>query len=154
MPLAEEDKHKTVFITEDGRYEYQRLPQGYGASNDGYTIRTDEILSKVPGRPETPDYEKIVDDIIQWSGDMEEAFHRVCGILSHCSKAGMVFSPAKFVFAAKGVEYAGFWVGWDSIQPTPKYIQNKLELSWAKLRQTIDSTTTSHSNSPDIKNTL
>ena len=104
---------------EDGRYEYQRIPQGYGASNDGYTIRTDEILAKVPGRPETPDYEKIVDDIIQWSGDMEEAFLRVCGILSHCSKAGMVFSPAKFVFAAKEVDYAGFWGGWDSIQPTP-----------------------------------
>ena len=47
VPLAEEDKHKTVFITEDGRYEYQRIPQGYGASNDGYTIRTDEILAKV-----------------------------------------------------------------------------------------------------------
>ena len=31
VPLAEEDKHKTVFITEDGRYEYQRIPQGYGA---------------------------------------------------------------------------------------------------------------------------
>merc|ERR1712055_903662 len=116
VPLAEEDKHKTVFITEDGRYEYQRIPQGYGASNDGYTIRTDEILAKVPGTPEKADYEKIIDDIIQWSGNMEEAFHRVCGILSHCSKAGMVFSPAKFVFAAKEVEYAGFWVGWDSIQ--------------------------------------
>ena len=132
VPLAEEDKHKTVFITEDGRYEYQRIPQGYGASNDGYTIRTDEILAKVPNKPDKPDYEKIIDDVIQWSGNMEEAFHRVCGILSHCSKAGMVFSPAKFVFAAKEVEYAGFWVGWDSIQPTPKYIQNIMDFPTPK----------------------
>ena len=132
VPLAEEDKHKTVFITEDGRYEYQRLPQGYGSSNDGYTIRTDEILSKVPGGPDKPDYEKIIDDIIQWSENMEEAFHRICGILAHCSKAGMVFSPAKFVFAAREVEYAGFLVGWDSIQPTPKYIQNILDFPTPK----------------------
>ena len=85
VPLAEEDKHKTVFITEDGRYEYQRIPQGYGASNDGYTIRTDEILAKVPGGPDNPDYEKIIDDVIQWSENMETAFHRVCAILAHCS---------------------------------------------------------------------
>ena len=52
VTLAEEDRHKTVFITEDGRYKYQRVPQGYGASNDGYTIRTDEILARVPGGPE------------------------------------------------------------------------------------------------------
>ena len=132
VPLAEEDKHKTVFITEDGRYEYQRLPQGYGASNDGYTIRTDEILANVPGNPEKPDYEKIVDDIIQWSGDMGTSFHRICAVLAHCSKAGMVFSPSKFVFAAKNVEYAGFWVGWDSIQPTPKYIKNILDFPTPK----------------------
>ena len=132
VPLAEEDKHKTVFITEDGRYEYQRIPQGYGASNDGYTIRTDEILAKVPGRPDKPDYEKIIDDVIQWSGDMETAFHRVCATLAHCSKAGMVFSPTKFVFAAREVEYAGFWVGWDSIQPTPKYIKNILDFPTPK----------------------
>ena len=52
VTLAEEDRHKTVFITEDGRYEYQRVPQGYGASNDEYTIRNDEILARVPGSPE------------------------------------------------------------------------------------------------------
>ena len=52
---------------------------------------------------------------------MGTAFHRVCTILAHCSEARMVFSPAKFVFAPKVVEYVGFWLGWDSIQPTPKY---------------------------------
>ena len=67
-----------------------------------------------------------MDDIIQWSGDMGTAFHRVCAILAHCSKAGMVFSPAKFVFAAREVEYVGFLVGWDSIKPSPKHTQSIL----------------------------
>ena len=39
---------------------------------------------------------------------MGTAFHRVCTILAHCSEARMVFSPAKFVFAPKVVEYVGF----------------------------------------------
>ena len=111
VPLAEEDQHKTTFLTEKGRYCYRRVPQGYGSSNDGYTMRTDEILANVPGKPEVSDYEKIVDDIIQWSGDLKTAFFRVCGMLSHCAKSGMVFSASKFVFGAKEVEYAGFLVG-------------------------------------------
>ena len=44
----------------------------------------------------------------------------------------MVFSPAKFVFAAKEVEYAGFLLGWDSIQPTPRYIRNILDFPTPK----------------------
>ena len=68
-------------------------------------MRTDEILANVPGKPEVDDYEKIVDDVIQWSGDLKTAFFRVCGMLSHCARSGMVFSAPKFVFGAKEVEY-------------------------------------------------
>ena len=71
-------------------------------------MRTDEIPAAVPGRPEVIDYDKIVDDIITWSGDLETAFFRVCNMLLHCAKSGMVFSAKKFVFGAKDVEYAGF----------------------------------------------
>ena len=95
-------------------------------------MRTDDILANVPNKPEVNDYEKIVDDIIQWSGDLETAFHRVCAMLSHCARSGMVFSAKKFVFGAKQVEYAGFLLGEDSIQPTPKYIQNILEFPTPK----------------------
>ena len=58
IPLAVEDRHKTTFITEWGWYRYARVPQGYGSSTDGYTMRTDDILATVPGKPEKCDYEK------------------------------------------------------------------------------------------------
>ena len=103
VPLAVEDRHKTTFITEQGRFRYARAPQGYGSSNDGYTQRTDKILRNCAGQPEKQDYEKIVDDIIQWSDTIEQAFFRICNILSHCSKAGMVFAPAKFQLAQEEV---------------------------------------------------
>ena len=70
VSLAEEHRHKTTFITEQGRVRYTRAPQGYGSSNDGYTIRTDDILAKCPGKPDTQDYDKIVDDIILWSENL------------------------------------------------------------------------------------
>ena len=123
VSLAEEHRHKTTFITEQGRVRYTRAPQGYGSSNDGYTIRTDNILAKCPGKPETQDYDKIVDDIILWSENLEQAFFRICNVLSHCNKSRMIFSPKKFQFAKEEVEYAGFVVGNDTIRPTDNYLQ-------------------------------
>ena len=41
VELAEEDRHKTTFITKDGKYRYKRIPQGYGSSGDGYVRRAE-----------------------------------------------------------------------------------------------------------------
>ena len=66
VPLAVEDRHKTTFITEQGRFRYARAPKGYGSSNDGYTQRTDKILRNCAGQPKKQENDKLVDDIIQW----------------------------------------------------------------------------------------
>ena len=68
-----------------------------------------------------------MDDVIQWSGDLESPFFRICNMLSHCSKAGMVFSPEKVQFAMEEVEFAGFMVGKSSIRTTEKYKQAIME---------------------------
>ena len=60
---------------------------------------SDAILDACPEKPAEHDYEKIVDDIIQWSETTEQAFFRICSMLSHCNKNGMVFSPDKFVLS-------------------------------------------------------
>ena len=43
MPLAEESRDATTFITKRGRYRYKRAPQGFHASGDAYTHRFDNI---------------------------------------------------------------------------------------------------------------
>jgi hypothetical protein len=127
VPLAEEDQHKTTFITDWGRFYYKRTPHGYGSSNDGYTHRTDDILDGCPGKPEQQDFEKIVDDIIQWSNDIETSFFRISNVLSHCNKNGMIFSPEKFNFAKTEVEYVGLVLGTSSIKPTEKYLSSIID---------------------------
>ena len=54
---------------------------------------------------------------------MEQAFLRICSMLSHCNKNGMVFSPDKFVFAKETVEFAGFEITKEGIKPTDMYIE-------------------------------
>ena len=99
VEIAEEDRHKTTFITEEGKFRYKRIPQVYGSSGDGYTRRTDNLPASCPKTPDIQDFEKIIDDIIIWNDDLDESFFRVCNILSHCNKSGMVFFKDKFELA-------------------------------------------------------
>ena len=43
VPLREEDRHLTTFITPWGRYRYRTAPQGYISSGDGYTRRLTKL---------------------------------------------------------------------------------------------------------------
>ena len=95
-------------------------PLGMGTQ---YTRRTDDILASCPDTPDRQDYEKIIDDIIVWKDNIEESFFRVCNILSHGNKSGMVFSKDKFEFAKEEVEFAGITIGKDGIKPTDKYLK-------------------------------
>ena len=103
------------------------MPHGYLSSGDSYTKHTNAILDDYPGKPAENDFEKIIDDIIQWSDNMKDAF---CSILSHCNQNEMVFSPEKFQFASRSVEFAGFQITMKGIQPTDKYITT---IMWVNL---------------------
>ena len=65
VPLREEDRYLTTFITEWGRYRYKVAPQGSSASGDGYSRRYDEIIADVERK------KKCVDDTTQWDTDFE-----------------------------------------------------------------------------------
>ena len=119
MELAKEDRHKTTFATEWGLFRYLCVPQGYLSSGDSYTKHTDAILDACPGKPDTNYSEKIIDDTIVWCDNLEKAYFRICGILSHCNEKGMLFSPDKFQFGSKSVEFAGFKITMEGIQPRP-----------------------------------
>ena len=67
------------------------------------------------------DFEKIMDDIITYSDTVEGAFQRICSILSHCNKNGLMFNSKKFRFVRREVEFAGFLITEDSIKPAAKY---------------------------------
>ena len=54
IPLDEESKSLTTFITEFGRYWYRRAPMGLTSSGDEFCARTDKALAGV---------HKLVDDI-------------------------------------------------------------------------------------------
>ena len=112
VKLREEDRDKTTFITQWGRFRYITLPQGHSSAQDGYTRRYDDVLKDVP------DIIKIIDDTMQWADNIEEAFWATAKFLSLCSQNGVILNPPKFKFAEETVEFAGFNITMDSILPS------------------------------------
>ena len=85
------------------------------SSGDSYSRHTDTIMEDCPSTTSDRDFEKIVDNIITHSDTVEGAFERICSILSHCNKNGLVFNAEKFMFAKREVEFARFMITEDCI---------------------------------------
>ena len=114
VPLHPSSTHKTTFITEFGRYRYLRAPQGWIGSGDGYTKRFDDFTVDIE------DKVRCIDDSALWKIDVEQSFWHVVTYIDTCGRNGVIFNPAKFVFAEETVDFAGFTVTDDSIRPTLK----------------------------------
>ena len=104
-----------------GTYSRYRSACNHTGSGDSYIKHTDAIIDDCPST--TPDryFEKIVDDIITYSDTVKGAFKRICSILSHSNKNGLVFIAKKFRFARKEVEFAGFMITKNCMKPAEKY---------------------------------
>merc|ERR1712130_736069 len=118
IPLAEEDRHLTTFLTPWGRLRYRVLPQGYLAAGDAYTHRYDQVTRDFP-HP----FMRCVDDCLPWTNSIEDMFFVVCEYLTLTGNHGIIQSPSKFVFCQKELEFVGFWLGEDSIKPFPDTLQ-------------------------------
>ena len=84
VPLREEDRYLTTFITEWGRYRNKVAPQGSSASGDGYSRRYDEIIADVERKT------KCVDDTTQWDTDLETHWWRMIDFLELSGNNGVL----------------------------------------------------------------
>ena len=116
VPLDESSQPLTTFITEWGRYQYCRMPQGYLAAGDAYTRRFDEILSNLPRKV------KVVDDCLLYDDDIESSFYHAFDFLLLCAKNGVTINVEKFQFCQDTVEFAGLIINSTSIAPSERLL--------------------------------
>ena len=126
VPLCEEDRHFTTFITPWGRYRYRVAPQGFIASGDAYNQRFDSIIAEFPNKV------KCVDDTCMWAPTIEEAFYQTCKWLDLCGKNGITLNPKKFQFAEETVDFAGLTITPTSIKPCAKFLKSIAEFPTPK----------------------
>ena len=118
VPIHEDDRHVTTFITPWGRYRYKVAPQGFLASGDAYTQRFDAIISDFPNKV------KCVDDTCMWADNIEAAFFQACKWLDLCARNGITLNPAKFQFAQDDVIFAGLTITPTNVKPSKKFLDS------------------------------
>ena len=116
VPIREEDRHLTTFTTPWGLFRYKRAPQGFISSGDGYNRRFDDLTAHMPRM------ERCVDDTLIHDADLEEHWWRAMDFMELCGKAGIVLNPEKFQFSEPNVNFAGFRITMNSVEPLPKYL--------------------------------
>lgn len=116
VPLVDESINLTTFITEYGRYQYLRSPQGHISSGDAYTRRYDDIIADVPRK------KKVVDDVLLYDDNIETAFYHVFDYLVLCYKNGITINPKKFKFAKQEIDFVGYHIGWISYRPSDEML--------------------------------
>ena len=118
VPIRDQDRHYTSFCTQWGLFRYKRAPQGSALSGDAYNRRFDEILVDFERAP------RIVDDccLHDPSESLEEHWWRVLKFIETTAKAGIILNEDKFQFSQSTVDFAGFRVGDQVVEPLPKYL--------------------------------
>ena len=86
------------------------------SSGDGYNRRYDEIISDFKRK------ERCVDDTVYYDNNLEEHWWRTIDFLSRVGASGIVLNPEKFQFCQRAVNFAGFRVSEENIEPLPRYI--------------------------------
>ena len=118
MPVRTEDRHLLTFSTSIGLLRYKRAPQGYVSSGDAYNRRYDDLTSNIPRLERCVDDSLIHDD----EKDLEAHWWRTIEYIDLCGRSGIVLNPEKFQFSQSTVDFAGFRITKDTVEPLPKYL--------------------------------
>ena len=120
VPLHEDDRHYTAFLTPDGRYQYKVAAQGNNVSGDGFNERMHEIFT------DFKDMVRCVDDGAMWTvgSDTTQHFLKVAEYLDICARSNIVLNPSKFQFCQDTIDFAGFQISPTCLMPSEKMLES------------------------------
>ena len=118
VPLDEESKKLTCFITPFCRYELNRGAQGLSCTGDEYNRRNATSLEKIPNA------RLVVDDVLGYTVSPEQKDHKVLvrEFLQVCRERKITLNPNKMLLGQREVKFAGYIVGRDGIKADPEKI--------------------------------
>ena len=115
LPLSEESKKYTCFITPWGRFEYDRMPFGICSASEKFQRSiVDNILLGIEDKDKV---HAIQDDIIVATATVEENIKVVHQVLKVLSDAGVTLKKEKCQFFKTEVPFVGHIISAEGIKP-------------------------------------
>ena len=118
VQLDEASQNLCSFVMPWGKYKYLRLPMGIKNSPDIFQGIINNVFSGLDN------VKAYLDDILITSnGTYEDHLKKVQEVLERLSQYGFVVNIKKSFFAVSEIEYLGYWITRDGIQPQPKKVE-------------------------------
>ena len=112
IPLAEESKHYTTFITPFGRYCFNRLPFGISSASDIFQRTISKILGDMDG------VIAHMDDILVHAKDQASHDQRLREAMKRLQEAGLTLNE-KCEFSKDSIRFLGHIIDSSGIRPDP-----------------------------------
>ncbi|XP_069361223.1 uncharacterized protein [Maniola hyperantus] len=113
IPIAENCKHITAFVTPDGHFEYNRMP--FGLCNAPAVFQ--RLINKVLSRKKIPGVVAYMDDIIISSKTVKEGIDKLQQVLEMLKEANLTLNLAKCHFFKTTIEYLGYEISSEGVRP-------------------------------------
>ncbi|KAH0811943.1 hypothetical protein GEV33_010848 [Tenebrio molitor] len=119
IPMAEDSKKFTAFITPDGHYQYTRMP--FGLTNAPAVFQ--RAINMALGLLRHEYALVYLDDILVISKTVEEGLERLDNVLNALNKAGLTLNLEKCEFLKNSIEYLGTEISEGVLKPAPKKLE-------------------------------
>ncbi|CAF1164741.1 unnamed protein product [Rotaria magnacalcarata] len=123
IPIREEDRHKTAFITTHGLYEFNVLAQGLKNSPPSFQLITSNLL--LPCKKFSLVY---LDDILIYSNSFQQHLDHLNQVLPILNKHQFQLNPQKCELARTAIDYLGHTISNQGIKPLQERIQKILDI--------------------------
>ena len=128
IAMHPDDAKLTAFVSPFGLHEFKVLPFGLQGAPATFQKAIDTILSSVK-------YEMALaylDDIIVYAKDWEESMYRLETVLTLLMEAGVKLQPSKCYIAYTKIQYLGYVISGEGIQPDPEKVKAVSDFSIPK----------------------
>ena len=126
IPLDEQSRSLTTFITPFGRYRFNKLPFGISSAPEHFQRRMNEILAGQEG------VLCHMDDVLIFGQDQQEHDSRLHAALQKIQEAGATLNPEKCEFSKQSLTFLGHIVNQHGISPDPSKTTAVLEMETPK----------------------
>lgn len=123
VPIAEEDKCKTAFVTTDGLFEFNVLP--FGLSNAPATFQ--RTINTILGSLRWDIALVYLDDIIIYSRTLIDHLTHLTLVLTALSRANVKLNLTKCSFMRKELDYLGYRITQHGIKPTTRNVRKTVD---------------------------
>ena len=122
IPVREEDRSKTTFMTPFGLYQFTRMPFGFQGAPATFQRMVDRLLNRLSEFAKS-----YIDDIIIFSNSWEEHCEHLKTVLGRIEEAGLTAKPRKCQLGMSECLYLGHIIGSGKVKPEKAKIQAILD---------------------------